>query len=299
MTTQIARTSSHETSNFRLPYRLILAFVFALFFEGFPAAQAQLPSQNIAASVIMQKIADYALPGDDRITRVLGELGYSPTPSETTWRAFPAVRKLATAYKAAESATSGDGNRLLAATIRKLSSDIESIGKNAEMSAFADGHYGTAKPFRFSGVQSQFVSIDHAAYHVIINIADQVERGALGGAGSILTRDLMLSEADAFEILSSSSSNSEALIKAYQKMGEADRIDRLIALGKKLQANYSRAARDDTLRTSLAALSNPLSLPGQGKGSPSSGACPPGQGLCTCGGVPVGCRTPAQCSGPC
>src|SRR5229473_6075043 len=214
------RQNSHRARH-SFPSLLLFGYlgavcVLAGFVGGIAAAKAQ--------GIILDKIADYALPGNDRIARVLDELGYSPTMPEGTWRAFPAVRKLDAAYKAAEAASRGEGDRFLAETIRKLSSEFESIRNNTQMRNFADVHPAADGPLRFNPAQAQtMIAIDRAAYEVIINIANQAERGALGGAGTILTRDLGLSESVAYEILSSSSSNREALVKAYVKM---DRIDR-------------------------------------------------------------------------
>lgn len=265
----------------------------AFFLEGVATVNA---FDDASASAVLDKIADYALPGDDRISRTLRDLGYTPTAPEDTWRAFPAARKLESAYKAAEAAKKGDGNRLIAETIRRLSGDVESIRNNPQMSAFADSHPASSTPFRFAAAQSQLVSVDQAAFNVILNIADQTERGALGGAGSILTRDLGLSEADAYEILRSSSSNREALFTAYGKMDESDRASRLQTLGRKLQARYTAAARDTALITALAGLSQSTSSSGR---SSSTHSCPAGLDPCLCGAVFVGCRTAATCRGPC
>jgi hypothetical protein len=168
------------------------------------------------AQTIIDKLAEYALPSDDSISRVVRSLGYSPSTPENVWRSFPALRKLDSAYRAAEGAQSGNGRRFLAEAVRRLSSEVESIRNDPELKRYVTETPAGRTSLTFNETAGRtLTAIDGQAYQIITRISDYAERGVLGGASTVLTRELGLSEMEAYEILRLSSSTREALVSAY------------------------------------------------------------------------------------
>jgi len=164
------------------------------------------------------------------------------------------------------------------------------------MRAFAASHPAADRPLRFDEAASRtLTAVERAPYQVITKIANYVERGALGGAQVILTRDLGLGEREAYDILRSSSSTREALIQAYGQMNVDSRNVRLARLARQLQHTYASANADARLTAAIAVMAG---APTPGRGTTGS-TCPAGESPCYCGARYVGCRPDILCTGPC
>jgi hypothetical protein len=90
---------------------------------------------------ILEAISDYETSGPDILTPIFQDIGYTPTSS--SWKAFPAIRKLQALYTAAEAGSPGGGSRAIAAVANKLSQKYDSIRNSPSITAFIRSPDGT------------------------------------------------------------------------------------------------------------------------------------------------------------
>jgi hypothetical protein len=242
---------------------------------GMPASQRQ----------VIETISDYETSGPDIFTPIFKEIRYTPTSS--SWRAFPAIRKLQALYASAEVGSRGGGSRAIAAVADKLSKKYDSVRNNPGIQAFVRGQDITT-PITFGQEPAGLLQTTPEVHSVIIQLAPIAE-GRLGGLYKILKSDFGLEPERAYAILATSDDATSALERGLSEViPEQERIlglERLINRAKKAYpllakerviVEYEEAqARDRAIHARVRAadaeskiLGEPAKGPGRGKGVP-------------------------------
>jgi hypothetical protein len=263
------------------PLSMLLAIAFLI---GNLEARSETV-ENVVRQSLFDAISGYEFPTDDSLTPIFKELGYSPK-SPALWRSFPATRKLAALYGAAEAAVPGDGNRALAAVANKMSSRFDSLRNNRTVGDLMKAQ-DLSKPFKFSmDVPTTYASVPTETRGIIQTLSTYVEGGRLGGSYGILTRIFELDSLKAYSILADSNSVSEALMKGLGEVPQSEQTAKLKQLVTEAKAKYPPLAKAGavTLFEASAQAKSPRLI------DPDDEIVE-----CMCGGRPIGEMPKSQC----
>jgi len=183
----------------------------------------------------------------DRATELLTQAGY--IPSGTGWREYPAVRKLETAYLAAETAQTGGGSRLLA-RVTSLLGETYPVRHDAALKALVGADDGV--PIRYAPLVLAGGRVaDFPTQTQILALAKYADAGAVGGAQGILQFYFEVPDQIAYDILRTSNTTAEALQRGWNWVPEAQRNPALARLVGDFQAIYPTVRHDPHLRPYL------------------------------------------------
>lgn len=246
------------------------------------------------------KIAEYETPSNPAITNALERLGFRPGASKEIWNSFPAIRKLESAYGAAQAGEAGGGNRLLAQLVKQLGDEYPPIRTDRTLQAFSEKFVG-AGDIKFATPDPNFrIFVESEEARIIQIISDYVDRGALGGVRSILIREFGIPEAAAYNIMAKSRSNAAALRQAYREIPAANRRDRMLALLREIEKVSPALSKEsaiiafkDALREQGVRVPVPPVVIDQSKTPDVKNDDPIGE--CYCGKVLLGIMRRSQC----
>jgi len=186
----------------------------------------------------------------DRVDQMLKHMGYIPA-NEDAWRSFPAVRKLETAYLAAQNVDPQGGERMLALLASDLAMQYEAVRYDPALGPLLQSTPAQSTPILF---KNSVPPPDPSAWIPPPRIAaaiDSLSRysggNALGGTHGVLRDYLGLPPEKAYEILRSSSSDAEAFQRAVNWVPESQRLPRLSQLVAALDRAYEAPRHDKAL----------------------------------------------------
>ena len=186
------------------------------------ASGKSMPGKQRAA---IEAIGEYMTGHADWAGRLLQKYCYEPSVPAATWQHYPAVRKLAIAYEAAEAVNPGvGGDRLLALLSKALAQQYEAVRKEVSLLSYLKMPVSGQPCLEFRKVEkSVFLSaLSYKVRSAIITIADYSTRGPLGSQQqvikSILKHNPNYSEDEADSFLALSATFEEAMIRAYDSV---------------------------------------------------------------------------------
>ena len=214
--------------------------------------------QNVAVSQedaqALSTLSEYMLGRVDLARTLLQKHGYQPAVSDQTWRQFPSVRKLETAYSAAEAAAPNrGGEKLLALLASDLAQQYEAVRHESSLAPYLHKADEITSPVIFGRVPTQ-IAIPHLPLSVVAaidTISQYCSRGPAGTPQSILRNNFGLSEETAYQVLRESSSNAEAFKRAMTFVPEQERIPKLKSLVSQLTPKFEAIAYEPTLQPFL------------------------------------------------
>jgi hypothetical protein len=237
------------------------------------ASGAAIDNENKAR---ISAIAEYLEPSTDLISPFLEQAEFKPPVSSDVWRSYPAVRKLEIAYRMAETAKAGHGKELLQAMAYNLALTFDTIRNHDDLKGFFPPD-GEPPPLKFARgpPRPNAPKLSPELRHVISILAEYGEHAPAGGPQHILTEHFGLTFDAAYDLLNSSSSTQEAIVRGFAEVPENERIVKLKKLGNALAQDFDSILHDSRLKAFFAA--NP----------PDRGAGPmPGGGTTSSGGGP-------------
>ena len=178
---------------------------------------------------------------------MLQEIGFViPENLKPQWDYFPAVRKIETAFLAAEQ---GSGERLLALLSSSLAQRYESIRYENALSQYFSNP-GTSNTMVFNNITSLETKplaegISKQVQQSILALTKYSDARALGGVKGILKYHFNLADDKVYEILRSSENNYDALLRGIQYASiPPSQKERLTSIIKELQSSYEAAKLD-------------------------------------------------------
>jgi hypothetical protein len=221
--------------------RVLLASILCILAFATAAVPQSINSQHHAA---LQAIADHLSHITvDKTTPVLQSVGFDPA-TVNGWKAMPALRKLETAYLAAEAKNPGrGGSQLLAIMSQHLAQEYEGAKHHPKLQPYlsvqAPQQIGFATPVMKRPPPKTARSI--------LVLTDYLDGNAMGGSLGIIRDYLQLPPDQAAEILRTSATDAQAIIRAINYVPEAERKPRLEALVYDLDRTYEAARHDPNL----------------------------------------------------
>ena len=158
-----------------------------------------LDPEEKAAIAEIAAYTNRSLPVD----AALRELGYQPPADESEWRQLSALRKVETAFHAAEAGTPGVGGTVfLARMSRNQAQKYDGVKQEPALATYLKlPDSGESLHFAESPVADGKVSLPVNVRDAIVVLADYTSRSPVGTQREILTRYCGLSDADAIEFL--------------------------------------------------------------------------------------------------
>jgi hypothetical protein len=268
-----------------------LSLVLSLFAAGVATAYTDVTPVE---EQVLDTISDYETSGPDILTPIFREIGYTPTSS--SWKSFPAIRKLQALYASAEAGSPGGGSRAIAAVAYMLSKKYDSIRNSPSITAFVRGH-NINSPNTF-GQASPTLSRTAPDAHSVIKKLAPVAEGNLGGLYKVLTSDFGLASGRAYAILATSDNATAALVTGFSEVPEEQQRIRLNHLINRAKKTYPLLAQDKAIikyeepeKTAIAKMLEELKGAGE-KPKPSFWN---EEVMCSCGGRPIGMRPAWLC----
>ena len=206
--------------------------------------QQEIPGEALDALAQYQVLSAVEL--DARLT----DLGYTPSGDLELWRGYPPVRKLESAFLAAEESASGGGQAFLALLSRALAQEYEGVRHEPALASYLSGDAPQAVAFASrEPVPAQATVVDDRARKAIMTLAWYAgDSPSFGGTEGVLLWHFRIAEDRAYEILRTSATATEALNRAYAEVTDSLSTEvasqRLSTLIRDVESVYS-AARDE------------------------------------------------------
>jgi len=279
---------------------LARVFLFLVLLDA-QSLRAEIAVDASVKTALLDKIASYETLSEDVLTPAFKDLGYNPK-SPNLWKSFPAVRKLAEFYAAAEAGAQGDGDRALAAVADKLSQRFDSLRNNSTVKEFIEGR-DINRSFKFVlDAKLTVTSVPLKTRTMIQSLSPYAERGRLGGTYSIMVKNFRLEPSRAFSILATSDSATEALLRGIGEVPASQQTSALKSLVADVKVRYPLLAASSEIVAfeTAVATSSPL-VPSTRAGSLDEmmkrmGVEDPDEMVeCLCGGRPIGTMPRSQC----
>lgn len=259
----------------------------AIAFSGSNLARAAGSMDLGVQQRLIDTVSSYEFTAGDSLTPIFKELGYSPK-SPSLWQLFPATRKLAAFYNAAEAAAPGDGARALAAVASKMSSRFDSLRNNTAVSKLISNQ-DVGRPLQFNmDVPTTFAAVPTEARNIIQTLSTYAEGGRLGGSYGILTKTFGLEARKAYSILADSDSVNEALMRGIAEVPSSQQNEKLKQFLAEAKAKYPALANASSVKAAEVALLGLIIDP-----SPTLDTDDLIE--CLCGGRPIGIMPRSQC----
>jgi hypothetical protein len=213
---------------------------------------AQGTSSVIGAheSDALKSIASVIQARSDRAHIYLDQIGYTPTMPEQTWKAFPTIRKLETAFLDYQRGGERGGHAMLAMLSKALAQEYEAVRLEPSLKTFLAYEAPLPKPLPPT-TPAPALRLLPEERNAVLAISKYAEGGALGGSHGVLRHHFGLSDLQAYEILRTSSTDEEALLRGFDALSPTLRTRRLQDLATTLQDTY-QAARAEPAITRVA-----------------------------------------------
>lgn len=216
------RLLNSSIRNFRKAFPLLTVSFLIWFLALANNALAQSP-EIIKA---LETVAKYHQADHSLADQLLDQYSYRPPEYlADNWRALPAYGKIQMAYKAAENAQPGGGDRLLALLAQDLSRQYESVRYERPLEQFfVENAPASASKILFENpADPEKIAIPQAVKQQIAAISKYCEGGALGGPHNILRNYFELNDFAVYDILGNSKSVLDALEQGIRKVGDESR----------------------------------------------------------------------------
>lgn len=200
-----------------------------------------IPSDHSKA---LNKLAQYLEAPGNVAGRLLEDVHYyHPGIHDDVWLPMPPVRKMETAYLAAERAGKGGGERFLALLSKAMAQQYESAGKSQALLAFV-AKADAVEPVKFAELdrtkESALAPLSPKEKAAVDALAEYSEGGGIGPRAA-LVEYLGLSTEEAYDIMRTSGSPKEILHTAIQVVPEARRFAVLQNLIGEVERSYESA----------------------------------------------------------
>ncbi len=229
---------------FALPTSLLLILVLI----GSGLAQQLSDTIDPVAQDVIREVSRY-FADTPVLDAHLAGIGFQPNRQDASWRRMPAVRKIETAYLAAQSLSQGDADRLLSRLAKQTVTAYESarsVPTIVELSA-----HDTPDPLRFAAIAKPLDpavwSPPPLAQKAILEISRYVDGGSLGGTANLMQFYLQVPGRDAYQILRTSRDSAEAIKRAMTYVPEAERKPRMTRIIDDLAQSHPDVKRAPAL----------------------------------------------------
>lgn len=202
--------------------------------QNHPPLRELTPAENAA----IERVAAHASSGSGNFAQVLNSIGYSP--DIPGFKAFPIVRKIESAYLAAEQGAPGSGKQVIALLSKQITDKYESARQDPTLKAYASL---PADPTQLKYVEA--TSRPRPSPQItsaISTLADYADGNALGGPQGVLRDYFGLSSDQVYTILRGSDSTADAITKGINWVPESQRRRRLSDLVADIDRAYDGAA---------------------------------------------------------
>jgi hypothetical protein len=181
-----------------------------------------------------------ALTSDATSASLFQSVGFPPGAPPPGWASFPIVRKIESAYLAAEHSRPGEGANVLALLAQSLAQQYDGVKYDPALK----GYYAIPSPSRptFATILGANDKPELAVQKAILAISRYTERGHMGGAAGILQYYFNLPPEVAYDILRSSATNEVALTRGFARVPLERRHARLELLVSDLDATFKDTA---------------------------------------------------------
>jgi hypothetical protein len=203
----------------------------------------------------MKAVAEFLTGRTDLSGKMLQKFCYEPSIALLTWQGFPAIRKIATAYEAAEAANPGiGGDKLLALLSQSLAQQYEAARYERSLSSYLKMRVNKQRCLEFRNEEKRvFLSdLPYETRNAITTIADYSTRGPLGSPQSVirfLLRDNPnYTESDADGFLCQSDTVADAMLRAASFVPAQVLDARLRELTSRLIPHYEAARYEPSLK---------------------------------------------------
>jgi hypothetical protein len=215
--------------------------------SGLASETLSLPKKYADA---VQQLAQFMdAPTYDASGTVLKMVGYDhPGINDEDWRAYPAVRKIETAYLSADAAATGGGERMLALLSSALAQQYESAGNLPELRDFVH------KAQQQGITEVKFQAIDRkpgdkpptlspSATKLIAAVSHFCASGVYSPQ-VVLTHYLQLDPDTAYDIMRTSSTHTEMIKRGFEAARSDSQRDRaMVLLVRNLDRDYESARK--------------------------------------------------------
>ncbi|MDY8134676.1 hypothetical protein [Aquimarina sp. 2201CG5-10] len=219
---------------------LLFIFLIGLLFTNVDSAF----SQNTLCKPCPE-LAKYFAGKHSKANKHIQYAGFNiPKNLEVVWKNFPAVRKIETAYKAAENRKKGNGERFLAKLKTSIGRNFESVHHDSKLKDLVDDE----KRVKFKNLkQPGKITVNKNVQTQILAISKYTETGAFGGIRGVLQYKMEIPEDDVYEILRESNSFTDAFERGLHKAKiPPSQQERIRILIKDLMKKYP-SAKDDKI----------------------------------------------------
>ncbi len=214
-----------------------------IFFNAF----SQVSHNNSEA---IELLAGLCNSGVDKTSSMLEEIGFVvPSNLKSEWKAFPAIRKIETAYFAAESISKKNGQQMLALMSQNLAQQYESIHFEPALKDFLKEKMSyRSLQFGTLIVDVGESPLDIKLKNAISSICKYSDANLLGGAQGILKHKFGLSDEVLYDVLRKARSNTDALAIGLSKSKVPPSFqERLKGIVKEITSSYEAARYDKDL----------------------------------------------------
>lgn len=185
----------------------------------------------------------------DETSYLLKKIGFVvPESLQSHWNAFPAYRKIESAYWAAEKA--GNGEKLLTVLANNLAREYESVPYERSLKKFLGVKINPNEKMKFGSLASSELpkQVPKEIAEPIMSIVKYTDGKALGGVRGILKYNFGLHDDAVYKILRESSSDFEALLSGINQASippsQKERIRKIVL---ELRQSFESANMDSRL----------------------------------------------------
>ncbi len=233
-----------------LPLLFLLTFLFSTSTPGQNKAVSLTPEQSKAVSTL----SNYLTKQVDVADKLLSKYDYKPPVATDIWRQYPAIKKIETAYLAAEAAEpNAGGSKLLALLSRDLAQQYEPIHTEPSLRQYLDLEASPAD-IRFASPKTTAspIKMKPELRQAIGKIADYCGRGGqLGSPQLVLQEYFGLKEELAYQVLNESATHTEAFQRALSHVSSQQRDVTIRRLAENVAAQYEAAKYEVSLKPYL------------------------------------------------
>ena len=174
-------------------------------------------------------------------------MGFTPPSTAAAWGDFPVVRRIETAYLAAEAFQKGGGADMLRGLTNAFAQKYESVNSEPALASFMSPPGTEKRNVGFGSIPADTIAWkpDLATERAITALSDYCEGGGVGGASGVLRDYLYLQSHQVYDILRSSGTTAEAIARGLSFVPENERKPRLVFLVAHIDQRYGKSARDE------------------------------------------------------
>jgi hypothetical protein len=228
----------------RWPLALPASLLLILILIGSTLAQQLSDTIDTVSQGVIREVSRY-FADTPVLDAQLSGVGFQPNRQDASWRRTPAVRKIETAYLAAQTRSQADADRLLSRLAKETVRAYEPARSVQVLTDLAARD--TPGPLYFAAVvkvvDPSVWSPPPAAQEAILEISRYADGGSLGGTANLMQVYFGVPDHEAYQILRTSNDSAEAIKRAMTFVPEAERNPRMTRIINDLGQSHPDAKK--------------------------------------------------------